>query len=353
MNNSMHYLMDYEDGIRVAAFGEIMLRLKSPGHERLMQSGTLEASFGGSEYNVLASLAQFGLRCKLVSQVPENDIGAACLGDIRSFGIETSDIRRHDARMGQYFLESGSNQRSGKVIYDRKGSAFAHFQKNDITWEDALADSQWFLVSGITPALSGELAEMTLEAIRVAKACGLTVVFDFNYRESLWRDNRLDAPDIMRKIVQHVDVLMASERDCMLCLDVSVGDTSPDGQGRNYALTEKMFERYPNLKVMSSTFRDVISADHHNLSAGLRDRSGYYVSRNFSLQNIVDRIGAGDAFAAGLIYGLMKNQGGQKALDFATAAACLKHSIPGDINRVTRKEIVELLGGEFMGQVKR
>jgi len=349
----MKYLMDYDQGIKISAFGEIMLRLKSPGYERLMQSASLEATYGGSEYNVLASLAQFGLRTAMISQLPDNDIGEACLREVRSYGIEVEQISRTEARMGQYYLEAGSNQRSGKVIYDRENSAFARLQKSALNWEQILDDSQWLLVSGITPALSPDLAEGTLEAVRVAKAKGLTVAFDFNYRDSLWQQNELKADEVLGKIVQHVDVLMASERDCNICLGIEVGNTSQDGLGRNYNLTEKMFAVYPNLKVMTGTFRDVVSADYHNLSAGLRDRSGYYVSRNFTMRNIVDRIGAGDAFAAGLIYGLMKNQGGQKALDFATAAFCLKHSIPGDINRVSREEIVALLGGSFIGQVSR
>lgn len=345
----MKYLMDYEEGIKILAFGEIMLRLKSPGYERLMQSASLEATFGGPEFSVLASLAQFGLRTAMISQLPENDIGEACLREIRSLGIDVSQVYRKEARMGQYYLEAGSNQRSEKVIYDRENSAFSWLQKKAFNWEQVLDDSQWFLVSGITPALSSDLAEATLEAVRVAKAKGLTVAFDFNYEDSLWQQNELKAEDILGKIVQHVDVLMASERDCKICLGIEVGDTVQDGLGRNYALTEKMFAAYPNLKVMTGTFYDEVSADYHNLSAGLRDRSGYYVSRNFTMRNIVDRIGAGDAFTAGLVYGLMKNQGGQKALDFAAAAACLKHSIPGDINRVSRKEIVGLLGGNFIG----
>ncbi len=349
----LNYMLDYEQGIKVAAFGEVLLRLKSPGAERFMQSQTLEATFGGAEYNTLASLAQFGIHTRLITQLPKNEIGEAALREIRSFGIDVDYIYRHHARMAQYFLEAGSNQRSGKVIYDRDHSAFQQLNKKQLNWPELFDGCHWFHICGITPALSAELAEHSLEAVKFAKKKGLSVAFDFNYRESLWRNNGLNANNILANIVEHVDVLMASERDCQTCLGVEVQGTSQDTAGRYYNLTEKMFQSFPNLKVMTSTHRDVHSAEHNTISASLRDRDGYYVSRNFDIKNIVDRIGAGDAFAAALIYGLMKNQGGQKALDFASAAACLKHTIPGDINRTSRKEIVGLLGGNFIGQVKR
>lgn len=349
----MNYLMDYPEGIKISAFGEIMLRLNPPHRDRLMQGEFFEASFGGSEFNVLGSLAIFGLNTSMVSQLPENDIGEACLRSIRSFGINSDHLSRADARMGQYFLEAGSNHRSGKIIYDRENSAFSQLKKTDLNWEEILADSHWFHLSGITPALTAELAEISLDAVRAAKAMGLTVSFDFNYRDHLWNNNNLDATKILGQIVQHVDVLMASERDCRMCLGIEVRDTSQDEMGRHYHLTEQIFKAFPNLQVMSSTFRDISSADHQNYSAGLRDRSGYYVSRNFTIRDITDRIGAGDAFAAGLIYGLMKNQGGQKALDFATAAGTIKHSIRGDVNLATREDIVGLLGDGFLGHIKR
>jgi len=343
--------MNKEDRIKVIAFGEIMLRLKSPNQERFMQSAAFEATFGGSEFNVMASLSGLGISTSMISQFPTNDMGEACLKEVRSFGVNTDQISRHDARMGQYFLEAGSNLRSGKVIYDRDHSAFTQLKRGDINWNDVFDGREWFHLSGITPALSEELAELSLEAVQVAQEKGLKVSFDFNYRDGLWAKNNLDARKVLGRIVENVNVLMASAKDCKTCLDIEV--TEDEGQGRNFHLTQKMFDQFPQLDVMVSTFRNVISADDNSMSAISRDRSGYNVGREFRTRHIVDRIGSGDAFAAGLIYSLITEKSGEETLDFATAAAALKHSIVGDVNRVSQKEINDLLDDKFTRQINR
>ncbi len=330
-----------------------MLRLKSPAYERLFQSPLLETSFGGSEFNVLASLARFGIPAEFVTALPDHDIGRACLAEMRAHNVGTDAVRFRAGRMGQYFLEAGANHRPTNILYDRQGAAFAGLDKRDMDWKAVLQGKHWLHLSGITPALGEGLAEMSLEAVQVARDLGLTVSFDVNYRQKLWRDNSLDAPDILSRIVRHVDVLFASEEDCRLNLGIEGDGNTSDLQGRNYSLSEKMFAAYPNLQVMSTTFRESLSADHNNLSAGLRDRTGYFVSRSYEMRRIIDRIGGGDAFAAGLIYALIRNEGGQRALDFATAAACLKHSIYGDVNRVSVADVEALLQGSSGGQVSR
>ncbi|MBT6033003.1 MAG: sugar kinase, partial [Kordiimonadaceae bacterium] len=292
-----------------------------------------------------------GITTSMISQFPNNDMGEACLKEVRSFGVNSDHILRNDARMGQYFLEAGSNLRSGKVIYDREHSAFTQLKKGDVNWEVAFEGYQWFHMSGITPALSEELAEISLQAVKVAKKKGLKVSFDFNYREGLWAKNNLNARKVLGRIVENVNVLMASSKDCKICLDMDA--TEDKDQGRNFNLTQKMFDQYPNLDVMVSTFRNVTSADDNSMSAISRDRRGYNVGREFRTRDIVDRIGSGDAFAAGLIYSIISQKTGEETLNFATAAAALKHSIVGDINRVSESEINDLLNESFTGQINR
>ncbi len=338
---------------KVVGFGEVMLRLKPPAHERLLQTPNLEARFGGSEYNVLASLSQFGLRTTLVGAVPDNELGASCLTDIRANAVGTEHMLISGDRLGLYFLEAGAGHRPSNVLYDREASAFSRLRSEDVDWGLVFENCNWFHLSGITPALSANLTQLSLAAISNAKQQNIPVSFDFNFRSKLWEQNHLSAKTIFKEIVGSVDVLFASEHDCAGCLEVFNEDTTSNPSSSYFTLTERMFEAFPNLSVMASTFRQQISSDHNNLGAGLRNRDGYFMSRTYEMKDIIDRIGGGDAFAAGLIYGLMKQGTGQKVIDFATAAACLKHTVPGDVNRVNVFEVEELMRGKNIGSVLR
>jgi len=340
---------------RVVTFGEIMLRLKSPGFERLFQSPTLEATFGGGEANVAVSLANYGLDAAFVTVLPKNDIGEACIGELRRFGVDTSPIVRGGDRVGIYYLESGANQRASKVVYDRAHSAIAEAKAGSIDWKAALKGAEWFHVTGITPAISEAAAAMTMESVKAAKAMGITVSCDFNYRGKLWKWGK-KAPEVMTELVKFVDVGIANEEDCQKSLGVTVDVDVESGEldtAKYEALSAKMMQVFPNLQVMAITLRESKSADHNDWSACLRDKDGFKLSRKYSITDIVDRVGGGDAFGSGLIYGLLTYKTRQEALEFAVAASCLKHSILGDFNRMSVSEVEKLKGGDASGRVQR
>jgi len=340
---------------RVVTFGEIMLRLKSPGFERLFQSPTLEATFGGGEANVAVSLANYGLDAAFVTVLPKNDIGEAAIAELRRFGVDTSKIVRVGDRVGIYYLESGANQRASKVVYDRAHSAIAEAKAGTIDWQAALNGAEWFHVTGITPAISEAAAEMTMESVKAAKAMGITVSCDFNYRGKLWKWGK-KAPEVMTDLVRYVDVGIANEEDCQKSLGVTVDVDVESGEldtAKYEALSAKMMEVFPNLQVMAITLRESKSADHNDWSACLRDKDGFKLSRRYSITDIVDRVGGGDAFGSGLIYGLLTYESRQEALEFAVAASCLKHSILGDFNRMSVSEVEKLKGGDASGRVQR
>jgi 2-dehydro-3-deoxygluconokinase len=341
--------------VRVVTFGEIMLRLKAPGHERLFQSPTLEATFGGAEANVAASLANFGVTATFVTALPGNAVGDACMRELRSFGLDVSRILRQGDRVGIYFLEAGANQRPSKVVYDRAGSSIATAHTGDFDWDAILDGADWFHVSGITPAISDSAAELTLEAVQKARAMGVTVSCDYNYRKNLWKYGK-SAPEVMREIVRHVHVGIANEEDCQkaLGLETDVDVHAGALEHENYrALAERVLDAFPNLEKQVITLRESRSADHNDWSAVLHNRDDFLVSRRYGITHIVDRVGGGDSFAAGLIYGLLTYGDDARALDFATAASCLKHSIPGDFNRVSVGEVESLMGGDASGRVQR
>jgi 2-dehydro-3-deoxygluconokinase len=341
--------------MRVVTFGEIMLRLKSPGFERLFQSPVLEATFGGGEANVAVSLANFGLDSAFLTVLPKDDIGDACVGELRRFGVDTSLIQRGSGRMGIYFLENGANQRGSKVVYDRAHSAVAQAKPGDIDWKAAFAGAGWFHITGITPAISASAAELSLEAVQIAKELGLTVSCDFNYRGKLWKYGK-SAPEVMGELVKHVDVGIANEEDCQKSLGIDVDVKVESGSldtAKYEALTNKVLEAFPNLKVMTVTLRESRGADQNGWSACLNDRERFCLSRKYEITDIVDRVGGGDAFASGLIYGLINYPSHEDALNFAVAASCLKHSISGDFNRVTVGEAEKLMGGDASGRVQR
>ncbi|MEN6358046.1 MAG: sugar kinase [Armatimonadota bacterium] len=340
---------------RIITFGEVMLRLKSPGAERLFQSPVLEATFGGGEANVAVSLANFGLDAAFATVLPDNDIADACIGELRRFNVDTSLIARGAGRVGIYFLESGANQRASKVVYDRAGSAIAIAQPGTIDWKSAFSGAKWFHISGITPALSASAAELSMEAVKTAREMGLTVSCDFNYRGKLWKYGK-SAPEVMRELVKYVDVGIANEEDCQKSLGVKIDVEVERGQldkSSYESLAGKVLDEFPNLKMIAITLRESKSADHNGWSACLHDRKEFHTSKHYDITDIVDRVGGGDSFAAGLIYGLVTEMGHQEALEFAVAASCLKHSIIGDFNRVTVSEVEKLAGGDASGRVQR
>jgi 2-dehydro-3-deoxygluconokinase len=345
---------------RIISFGEVMLRLKSPGYERLLQSPLLEATFGGGEANVAVSLAQLGLDSAFVTVLPSNSIGEACIGFLRSKGVDTSMILRRGTRMGLYFIEAGADQRPSKVIYDRAHSAIVETSTDALDWNRLLEGAAWLHVSGITPALSANTAEMALAAMETAKKKGLTVSCDYNYRKSLWKYGK-KATEIMPDLVRWADVGIANEEDCQLALGIDV--EAPGGAHglenglkdptKYKLLCEKVLAAFPNLKVQAITLRESFSADHNGWSACLHNRKEFLVSKHYDVSDIVDRVGTGDAFAAGLIYGLHGEMSDCDALEFAVAASCLKHSIPGDMNYCSVDEVKQLLDGGGSGRIQR
>ncbi len=336
-------------------FGEIMLRLKAPGHERLFQSPSLEATFGGGEANVAVALANFGLNAAFVTALPDNDVGISAIRELRGLGVETAHINRSGDRVGIYFLEVGANQRPSKVVYDRAGSSIATAQPGDFDWQAIFGGARWFHITGITPALSASAAELSLEAVTAAKRAGVTVSCDFNFRGKLWKYGK-SAPEVMTELVRHVDVGIANEEDCQKSLGISAGVDVKAGKldpARYEALSAKVLAEYPDMDMIAITLRESHSADRNGWSACLRDSQGFRLSRRYEITDIVDRVGGGDSFASGLIYGLNAYGDPQQALEFAVAASCLKHSISGDFNRVTVPEVVRLMGGDASGRVQR
>jgi 2-dehydro-3-deoxygluconokinase len=349
---------------RIVTFGEVMLRLKSPGFERLLQSPVLEATYGGAEANVAVSLAQFGLPVSFVTALPSNPPGDSAISEIRKFGVDTSFIKRAGDRIGIYFLESGSNQRASKITYDRAGSSMASAKPGDFDWNSILEGASWFHISGVTPAISASAAALSLEAVKSARAKGITVSCDYNYRKNLWRYGK-KAPEVMREIVSHATIGIANEEDCQKALgvEIDVSGKREGGSGKGESetldierysrLAEKVLKEFPNLEKQVITLRESHSADNNGWSAILHNRKKSLASTRYEITNIVDRVGAGDSFAAGFIYGLVTYQDDRRALEFAAAASCLKHSILGDFNRVDVAEVETLMKGEGSGRVQR
>ena len=340
---------------KIVTFGEIMLRLKSPGNERFFQSPMLEATFGGGEANVAVGLARYGLDAAFVSLIPYNQIGDACVEELRKHGVDTTKIIRKGGRLGIYFLEAGANQRPSRVIYDRANSAIAEAKTGDINWSEIFNTASWFHITGITPAISANAAELSLEAVKKAKELGLTVSCDLNYRNKLWKYGS-EAPEVMSNLVKYVDVVIGNEEDCQKSLGISL-DVDIDGGSLNSDkyknLTDRVMGKYPNIKKMAITMRESHSANDNGWSAVLNNREDFIVSKKYEIKNIIDRVGGGDSFASGLIYGLNTYDKDDTALNFAVAASCLKHSIPGDLPLLTVDEVLSLSGGDSSGRVQR
>jgi len=336
-------------------FGEIMLRLKTPGHERFFQSPTFEATFGGGEANVAVALSNYGLDARFVTALPDNDIGAAAIRELRSFGVDTGMIRRSGDRVGIYYLEAGANQRASKVVYDRAASAICECGPGDFDWDEVFRDAKWFHITGITPALSQSAADLSLESVKAAKERGVTVSCDFNFRGKLWKYGKT-APEVMTELVKYVDVGIANEEDCQKSLGITADVQVESGSldiSKYESLSEKVLKVFPNMSVIAITLRESRSADTNGWSACLRDKDGFHLSRAYEITDIIDRVGGGDSFASALVYGLNAYQDRQQSLEFAVAASCLKHSILGDFNRVTVPEVEKLMGGDASGRVQR
>src|SRR5579883_1044672 len=339
----------------IVTFGEIMLRLAPPGLERFLQTPQFVATFGGGEANVAVALAQFGLPAAFVTVLPANPLADACIGELRRFGVDTSKIVRGKGRLGIYYLEAGANQRPSKVVYDREYSAIALAKPGAIAWDDVFAGAGWFHVTGITPAISATAADLALEAARVAKAKGLTVSCDLNYRKNLWKWGK-SAAEVMRELMKFVDIAIANEEDVQMALGIQAEVDVHSGQldrAQYEKLTARVLAEYPNLQAIAITLRESHSASRNGWAACLNGRKEFLVSRSYDITHIVDRVGGGDSFAAGLIYGLLNLKTHQEALEFAVAASCLKHSVPGDFNRVTVEEVNALLKGGGSGRVQR
>ncbi len=341
---------------RIVTLGEIMLRLKAPGFERFLQSAAFEATFGGGEANVAVSLANYGMDASYVTVLPDNDIAAACIRELRSFGVDTRDILlKKDGRIGVYYVEGGANQRPSKVIYDRANSCIAQADATTFDFDKIFAGADWFHITGITPAISQSAAELALAAVRAAQERGVTVSCDLNYRKNLWKYG-VDVKTVMQEMVKYVDVVIANEEDCQKTLGLENGAEVESGEldtEKYRALAMKLMQTYPNVKKVAITLRESKSASHNDWSACICDGKEFYVSKKYEIKNIVDRVGGGDSFSGGLVYGLLNYDTNAEALEFAVAASCLKHSLFGDYNRMTVKEVETLMGGDGSGRVQR
>jgi len=343
--------------VKVVTFGEIMLRLATPGYQRFSQAKNYEAGFGGGEANVAVSLANFGINTEFVSRLPENDIGEACLMELKKYGVGINHILRGGTRLGIYFLEKGAVSRGSNVIYDRANSSISEIKPGMIDWDNIFVNADWFHWTGITPATSEGAAEVCKEAIKIAEKKGVTVSCDLNFRSKLWKWGK-KAVEVMPELVESCNILLGNEEDAEMTLGIK-----PDGVNINAAhieseaylsVSKNIIEQYPRVKKVITTLRSSINANHNTWSGVLYNGKDFFKAPEYNISHIVDRIGGGDSFMAGLIYGLLnfKNDD-QKALNFAVAASCLKHTIEGDFNLVSVREVEKLMYGDSSGRVMR
>ena len=339
--------------MKVITFGEIMLRLAPHGYYRFTQANDLEATFGGGEANVAVSLANFGLDAAFVTKLPAHDIGQCAVNDLRKYGVDTSMITRGGDRVGIYYLEKGASQRASQVIYDRAHSAISEAEPKDFKWGDIFADADWFHFTGITPALSDKTANITLEACKAAKEEGLTISCDLNFRKKLWNSEK--AGRIMGQLMQYVDVCIANEEDAEKVFGIKAADTDITSGTLNqngYIDVARQLTKRFGCKAVAITLRESISASDNNWAAMLYTDNKAYFSKKYAM-HIVDRVGGGDSFGAGLIYAMLMKKDPQQTIEFAVAASCLKHTIEGDYNRVGVKEVENLANGDGSGRVQR
>lgn len=330
---------------KLVSLGELLMRLSCEDALRFSQVNNFQVVYGGSEANVLISASNFGIETEFVSIVPDNDLGKSALRDLRTNKVGLSHVHFQGKRLGLYFLETGAINRPGKVIYNRAYSAFSEIDPNEFNWDDIFKDCDWFHWSGITPAISKNTAEVLSKAIETAKSKRIKVSGDLNYRGNLWQYEGADPQKTMNNLVSKTDVLLAGEFACRQFFDLK-------NTQNNLELFNVLKDIFPSLQQIAITNREEINASHHKWSANLFDGSNLLSSKSYDIYPIVDRVGAGDSFMGALIYGL-QNFEHQKALDFATAASCLKHSIVGDFNRVNKEEVLELIEGDGSGRIKR
>lgn len=338
----------------VVTFGEIMLRLKPPHVLRLGQSPDLEATFGGGEANVAVSLARFGHHARFVSAIPANPVGDWCVQSLRGHGVDVGHLLRRGERLGIYFLEAGASQRASTVTYDRAGSAISQVGPGQIDWSTTLTGATWFHTTGITPALSASCAAATAEALRAAKAAGCRTSLDLNYRKKLW--SKAKAQEVMSGLMGQVDIVIANEEDCESVFGIRAGGTAVASghleRERYLDVAGQMLTRFPAVQQVAITLRESLSASRNGWSGVLIDRQGHAFARRYEL-DVVDRVGGGDSFAAGLIHALGSGLPRQPAIEWAVAASALKHSIVGDLNLVSTAEVEALVGGDGSGRVQR
>ncbi len=342
---------------KVITFGEIMLRLATPDFLRFGQATEFEASYAGGEANVAVSLANYGIDTSFVSAVPKNDIGDAAISSLKSMSVGTSDIVRSGDRLGIYFLESGAVSRGSKVIYDRANSSFAKIKKGAVDWNKVFEGATWFHWTGITPSVSEGAADVCLEACEVAAKKGITISTDLNYRNKLWKWGK-PAGEVMEKLVAHCEIILGNEEDAEMVFGIKpqgVDVKSGHVEGAAYeSVGKQLMAKFPKAKKVIITLRGSISASHNTWSGVLWDGKKLLEAPTYQITHIVDRVGGGDSFMGGLIYGLIKYPNDdQKALNFAVAASCLKHTIKGDFNRVTVDEVEKLMTGDGSGRVSR
>jgi 2-dehydro-3-deoxygluconokinase len=342
---------------KIVTFGEIMLRLAAPDHQRFTQASSFNASYAGGEANVAVSLANYGLQTEFVTRLPKNEIGQSALMNMRKHDVGTQYIIYGGDRLGIYFLETGSVARPSKVIYDRANSSIAEIKPGMINWDDVFAGATWFHWTGITPAISEGAAEVCKEAIAAARARGITVSCDLNFRKNLWKWGR-PAGDVMAGLVNSCDIILGNEEDAEKVFGIKPAGIDVSGGHESAAIYEsvcnKLKKQFPGAQKIIITLRGSISADHNTWSGILYNGKKFFEAPVYQITHIVDRVGGGDSFMGGLIYGLLTWPGDdQKALNFAVAASCLKHTIPGDFNLVSVQEVEQLMKGDVSGRVIR
>lgn len=330
-----------------------MLRLSTPGFARFVQADSFDVNYGGGEANVCVSLANYGLEASFVTRVPDNEIGQSAINSLRRYGVVTDHIAKGGDRLGIYFLESGASQRPSKVIYDRKYSSISQADPSDFNWERIFSGADWFHFTGITPALGDRTAALTLEACKIANEMGLTVSVDLNFRKKLWTSQK--ANQVMSGLMEYVDVCIGNEEDAEKVFGIKASGTDVDSGRIDHMAYEQvarqLMDRF-GFKYVASTLRESHSASDNGWSATIYDGERSYLSKKYKV-HIVDRVGGGDSFASGLIYGMVTGKPIQEALEFAVAASALKHTIPGDFNHVSVEEVNTLMGGDGSGRVQR
>jgi 2-dehydro-3-deoxygluconokinase len=342
---------------KVVTFGEIMLRLSTPGYERFIQSTRFDINFGGGEANVAVSLANYGIPVEFITRLPKNDIGQACAMSLRKFNVGIENIVWGGERLGIYFLETGAVARASKVIYDRAYSSIATIEPGMVNWDEVFEGVTWFHWTGITPAISEGTAKVCHEAIKAANAKGITVSTDLNFRKNLWKYGK-KASEVMPALVEGCDVILGNEEDAEMVFGIKpqgVDVTKGHVEAAAYqSVCEQLMKKFPRAKKVIVTLRGSVNANHNTWSGVLWNSKQLFKAPDYNITHIVDRVGGGDSFMGGLIYGLLTYSGDdQKALNFAVAASCLKHTIPGDFNLVTADEVEKLMGGDASGRVSR